>query len=230
MRPGENPRNDCPTGSGGRSPAIGRTSRGERLTRRRRRDPQRRGDVAGDGTPPRPRPLRRAGVRTARAAENEPISLVIPLLHRPLVGNRPVVEAAGGHREDAAGSEPGVIVHGPCIGGPCNMRCTAAPRLRFLDRVRVSGPRTPEIAVQGILADRGRLAAPPPAPRPNWSQPCNPRHRGRPGPRGGPGMTATAGRPICHPRLRSNSGSTLGRVPRPPGTLLSCRPLRRGRC
>ena len=94
-------------------PTIGRASRGERPTRRRRRDPQRRGDVASDGTPPRPRPLRRAGVRTARAAENEPISLVLPLPHRPLVGYRPVVEAAGGHREDAARSEPGVIVHGP---------------------------------------------------------------------------------------------------------------------
>ena len=42
-------------------------------------------------------------------------------------------------------------------------------------------------------------------------------------------VTATAGRPISHPRLRSNPGSTLGRVPRPPGTLLSCRPLLRGR-
>ena len=36
-------------------PAIGRASRGERLTRRRRRDPQRRGDVASDGTPHRGR-------------------------------------------------------------------------------------------------------------------------------------------------------------------------------
>ena len=42
-------------------------------------------------------------------------------------------------------------------------------------------------------------------------------------------VTATAGRPISRPRLRSNPGSTFGRVPRPPGTLLSCRPLRRGR-
>ena len=173
-------------------PAIGRASRGERLTRRRRRDPQRRGDVASDGTPPRPRPLRRAGVRTVRATENEPISLVLPLPHRPLVGDRPVVEAAGGHREDAAGSEPGVIVHGPCIGRRATCKLHGGPQVAISRPMSgASDPGPPEIAVQGILAPSPRRR------RDGWHDGPRPRPEtsgGRTGGKGGRGLIRLARR------------------------------------